>query len=89
MYVSEQTSLSGTCTLEIIVEGHAITTESSTAVMRTFALAAQTLGGVTQLSERLRVSVEDLQRWISGNPPPPHNKFYLMALDIVSAGSLK
>jgi len=86
MYVSEQTSLSGTCTLEIIVEGHAITTD---AVMRTFALAAQTLGGVTQLSERLRVSVEDLQRWISGNPPPPHNKFYLMALDIVSAGSLK
>jgi len=59
---------------------------TSTAVMRTLALAAQTLGGVTQLAERLRVSVEDVNRWIAGNPPPPHNSFYLMALDIVSEG---
>jgi len=54
--------------------------------MRTLALAAQTLGGVTQLAERLRVSVEDVNRWIAGNPPLPHNSFYLVALDIVSEG---
>jgi hypothetical protein len=36
--------------------------ETSTAVMRTLARAAQTLGGVTQLAERLCVSVEDLDR---------------------------
>jgi len=63
--------------------------ETSTAVTRTLALAAQTLGGVTQLAERLRVSVEDLERWIAGTPPPPHNSFYLRALDIVSAGASK
>jgi len=63
--------------------------ETSTAVMRTLALAAQTLGGVTQLAARLRVSVEDLDRWIAGNPPPPHNSFYLTALDIVSEGPSK
>jgi hypothetical protein len=63
--------------------------EASTAVMRTLTLAAKTLGGVTQLAERLRVSVEDLDRWIAGNPPAPHNSFYLTALDIVSKGSSK
>jgi hypothetical protein len=63
--------------------------ETSTAVMRTLARAAQTLGGVTQLAERLRVPVEDLERWIAGNPPSPHNSFYLTALDIVSEGRSK
>jgi hypothetical protein len=55
--------------------------------MRTLALAAQTVGGVAQLAARLNVPLEDLERWIVGTPPRPHNSFYLMALDIVAAGS--
>jgi len=57
--------------------------------MRTLALAAQTLGGVAQLAAKLNVPLEDIERWIAGTPPRPHNSFYLAALDIVSAGSLK
>jgi hypothetical protein len=61
--------------------------EISTAVMRTLVLAAQTVGGVAQLAARLNVPLEDLERWIVGTPPRPHNSVYLMALDIVAAGS--
>jgi hypothetical protein len=62
---------------------------ASTSVMRTLALAAETLGSVAQLAAKLNVPLAELERWIAGTPPRPHNSFYLEALDIVSAGSFK
>ena len=54
--------------------------------MRTFELAASSLGGVGQLAAKLRASSVDVERWIAGIPPPPDVDTYSRALDVVSAG---
>jgi len=61
--------------------------QDTTPVMRTLALAAQTLGGVDALAAKLNATVADVERWIAGDPPPPHVHTYFSALDIVSAGA--
>ena len=55
-----------------------------TPVMRTLELAAETLGGVSPLAEKLGASVAEVERWIAGIPPPPAARIYISALDIVS-----
>ena len=59
----------------------------STVYTRTLALAAQTLGSVDRLAQRLVVEEEALQRWIAGTEFPPHEVF-MKALDIVADGPL-
>ena len=61
----------------------------NTPVTRTLALAAQMLGGAAPLAARLQASVADVERWIEGNPPPPENRIFMLALDIVVAGNAR
>jgi hypothetical protein len=49
---------------------------------RTLARAAHIVGGVAALANRLRVSAEGLQLWLSGKADPP-SKVFLEAIDIV------
>ena len=55
-----------------------------TPVMRTLERAAENLGGVSPLAEKLGVSVAEVKRWIAGIPPPPAAQVYISALDIVA-----
>ena len=57
----------------------------STVYTRTLSVAAESLGGVQPLANRLKVEPAALQRWIAGEEFPPHEAF-LQALDIVAAG---
>jgi hypothetical protein len=57
---------------------------NETPVIRTLKRAAFSLGGVTYLANKLDVSVEDVERWIAGVPPPPHTTIYIAALGIVA-----
>jgi hypothetical protein len=53
--------------------------------MRTLARAVEDCGGQTELAEVLRVSVEDLTRWLSGEAALPVS-LYVRVLDLVAAG---
>ncbi len=44
--------------------------------------ACQTLGGIAQLAERLRVTTRRLQRWLDGADEVPHD-VYQACIDIV------
>ena len=54
-----------------------------TAYSRTLQRAADRLGGVAELAEKLGVGAPDLERWIAGASRPPQDVF-LAALDIVA-----
>ena len=49
---------------------------------RTIARAALIVGGVPTLADRLRVTPEGIQLWISGKTDPP-SRVFLEAIDIV------
>ncbi|HYG54573.1 MAG TPA: hypothetical protein VD965_04690 [Burkholderiales bacterium] len=50
--------------------------------------ARDLLGGDQQLAKHLRVPLADLQRWLSGEEPPPRQVF-LRAVDLVLEGKAK
>jgi ribosome-binding protein aMBF1 (putative translation factor) len=56
---------------------------------RTFARAAEVLGGEDKLAEQLNVTLDDLKRWTSGAAEPPPKIFLHLAeilkLDTLSA----
>jgi hypothetical protein len=58
---------------------------TSTPQMRTLARAVEDCGGQTELAEVLRVSLEDLTRWLSGEAALPVS-LYVRVLDLVAAG---
>jgi len=57
----------------------------STPQMRMLARAVEDSGGHTELAGVLRVSVEDLTRWLSGEVALPVG-LYVRVLDLVAAG---
>jgi hypothetical protein len=59
-------------------------TPRSPVYTRTLTRAAESLGGVARLANRLAVERAALERWIAGEEFPPHQVF-LQALDIAAA----
>lgn len=62
---------------------------NQTPVTRTLALAASILGGVGPLAAKLQAPVDEVERWIEGTPPPPENRIFLLALDIIAGGNTR